>query len=132
MRAGWVEEAPVGLWVRNPQLMTGESIAWSKLANREQSDLRQVGGRLFVTTRRVVFEPNIVDRVTRGERWEASTAAVLTVETLPAAPAMPVLGRAARLRTRLLLRLSDGQEEVFVINGVRAAVDELSAALGTR
>jgi len=44
-----------------PNLGPGESVNYSWLANRTQNNWRAVGGKLFLTTTRLIFKPNQLD-----------------------------------------------------------------------
>jgi hypothetical protein len=54
----------------HPSLTAGESILWHAVANWGDDNTRQVAGRLFVTSRRLVFVPNALERFTGESSWE--------------------------------------------------------------
>lgn len=108
----------VGPWVREPELLSGEEIVWRRNVKREQTSLRQVGGRLFLTSRRPLFVPNRVDDATGGMPWSCSTTHIAGVTVEPSRLSPPILGRTAGLRRRLRLELRDGRSELFVVNRV--------------
>ena len=56
----------MGAWVRHSELEGGEVVKWTKAANRQQSELRAVGGKLFLTDRRLLFQPNRFFRLPSG------------------------------------------------------------------
>lgn len=87
---------------------------WKALANRVLSGSVTAGGRLFVTDRRVFFQPNRIDAMLGRKVWESPLEGVTAVETI---------GRDARLfaggpRKRLGIKTADG-EEVFVVNRLK-------------
>ena len=44
--------------VKEPRFADGDTSVWRTNANREASPLWQVGGRLFLSRRQLVFQPN--------------------------------------------------------------------------
>ena len=96
------------MWVAAPTLAEDESIVWQKAANRQQSELRAVGGRLFLTTRRLVFQPNRFDSRTRGEAWAIDIQDISEVAVQGRETTTPFLGKAAKLRRRLRIDTADG------------------------
>ena len=106
----------VGRWVREPELSFGEEILWRRNANREQTSLRQVGGRLFLTNQRLLFTPNRFDDATDGASLSCPVTHVADVAVEPSGLAAPLLGRTARLRRRRRVELQDGRVELFVVN----------------
>ena len=105
-------------WLKNVEAEPAERVVWSQLANRVQSSHRAVGGKLFLTDRRLVFCPQWVDGATGGKTWDASLATVAAVGTAPKR------GRRERLR----IEIADGDEELFVVNRVAEVVSRLDAA----
>lgn len=111
--------------VREPD----EQALWTVRANREQSSLRQVGGRLSLTHRRLIFEPHGFDQGLGGRSWSAALADVSGVGVEPRSPAIPFLGMAARLRRRLRIEVNGGEVELFTVNGVDAVVARLQESI---
>jgi hypothetical protein len=110
----------MGILQIHPDLAPGEEVRWKAYANRVLSDSTTAGGRLFVTDRRVLFQPNRVDRRLGRKAWESPLEAVTEVETV---------GRDARLfaggpRKRLGIKNTDG-EEVFVVNRLKRKEGQL-------
>ncbi|MFP5316790.1 MAG: hypothetical protein ACLGI2_00670 [Acidimicrobiia bacterium] len=118
----------MGWWVREPDLL-GEDVRWRRNANREQTTLRQVGGTLFVTPRRILFVPNRFDDATGGAEWSCALSEVRDVTVEPAGLATPLPGRTAKLRRRLRVELASGDVELFVVNRVEDAVAALREAI---
>jgi hypothetical protein len=92
--------------------MEDEVVRWKQAANRTQNSGRAVGGRLFLTDERILFEPHRLDARTGGKPWGAALTAIVRVGT-ESADGNPFSGG---LRTRLRLDLSDGNAEFFVVN----------------
>jgi hypothetical protein len=122
-------EETLKAWVAEPQLQPGEHIVWRRNANHERTALRQIGGRLFLTDRRLLFVPSRFDRASGGAGWECRLEDISDVGVEPAQAAVPFFGRAARLRRRLRLTKQDGSIDLFVVNGVLDAVDTLRGSL---
>lgn len=59
----------LGLRVRQPELEPGEEIRWEARANRFQLKIRSVGGRLYLTDRRLIFAPNKFESRVGGKVW---------------------------------------------------------------
>jgi len=116
----------MGVWIRSPALEPTETVVWSRAANRTQSAQRAVGGRLFLTTSRLLFEPNRVDAATGGASWSAPLSDVQTVGTT-APDGNP---RSGGLRTRLRVDLANGQAELFVVNQLADVVRLIGQAVG--
>lgn len=114
----------MGLWVGNPALADSETVVWRRAANRTQSANRAVGGNLYLTNVRLLFEPNRVDAATGGQRWSAPVNAIVSVGIQPRD------GNAfsGGLRNRLRLDLADGSIELFVISKLDDAVRTLREA----
>lgn len=104
--------------------------ARSKGANRFQGS-RGIGGKLFLTNRRLLFNPQLVDGAIGGKRWFTPLDQVSEVTVEPKGS-----GKAGKLggglRDRLKLVLRNGEEELFVVNKVDEVVDRLGEAVGGR
>ncbi|HEY7456161.1 MAG TPA: hypothetical protein VH703_02705 [Solirubrobacterales bacterium] len=110
----------MGILQVRPDLAPGEKVRWKAFANRVLPDSTTAGGRLFVTDRRVFFQPNRIDAGLGRKVWECPLAGVRTVETV---------GRDGHLfaggpRKRLGIKTADS-EEVFVVNRLKRKEAEL-------
>jgi hypothetical protein len=54
----------MGSWVEEPATADGEEVLWRRAANRQQGPRRAVGGRIFLTNKRVIFMANRFDHAT--------------------------------------------------------------------
>lgn len=109
----------MGILQVRPDLAPGERVRWKAFANRVLNSTT-AGGRLFVTDRRVLFQPNRIDARLGRKLWECPLEGVTAIETV---------GRDARLfaggpRKRLGIKTADG-EEVFVVNRLKGKEDDL-------
>jgi hypothetical protein len=103
-------------WFNGPVLDENEAVLASYRANHTQGN-RAVGGKLFLTNRRLVFVPNRVDAKTGGRTWEASVDAVQAIGR--AGPHFNVLEIfSGALRSRLVVSTTSGGSEFFRVNGL--------------
>ena len=61
----------LGLRVREPTFEKGEEVRWEARANRFQRKIRSIGGRIYLTDRRLVFAPHKFDEKIGGRAWSA-------------------------------------------------------------
>jgi hypothetical protein len=64
----------LGLQVREPPFEEGEEVRWEARANRFQHGIRAIGGRIYLTDRRLVFAPNKFEEKVAGRAWSAQLA----------------------------------------------------------
>lgn len=67
-----------GLRVIAPELPAGEQIRWSARANRMQRRVRAVGGRLYLTDRRLIFGCSKLEGLLGGKEWSAPLAELVS------------------------------------------------------
>ena len=116
----------MGIWVRGPDLSQSETVVWNRAANRTQSRGRAVGGRLYLTQERLVFEPNRLDALTGGAGWQTPLGRIAGVGSqAPDGNAF-----SGGMRTRLRLDLADGSVELFVVNHLDDVVRTIRQATG--
>jgi hypothetical protein len=113
-------------WLKSVSAEPGEHVVWSQGVNRTQSNSRAVGGKLFLTDRRLIFCPHLFDAATGGEPWEVRLAEISGVGIAPKTPELLSGG----IRDRLQIELTDGAVEPFVVNHVQQVVAQLEAARG--
>ncbi len=107
----------MGLWVGKPRLKNGERLEWKKNANRQQGPIRAVGGRLYLTNERLIFSPNRVDRITRGESWQTSLTEITEIGL-----------ESTGLRKRLSVAAGENTD-LFVVNSPGECVNRIRNAL---
>jgi hypothetical protein len=112
-------------WLRGQPAEEGETVEWSQLANRSQSRNRAVGGKLFLTDRRLLFCPHWVDAAFGGKTWNCGRAQVRAVGTEPKSG-----GLGGGMRDRLRIEVAGGGVELFVVKDLDRVVDNLRAAVG--
>jgi hypothetical protein len=118
----------MGLWVSRPVLSEGEVVRWHRNANRKQGATRAVGGRLFVTDRRIVFQPSRFDQTFGGQVWQDNLEHVreIGVDAVDRLAASQRDYGALRRRLRVVTRRST---ELFVVNSVQEVVRTLEALI---
>jgi hypothetical protein len=84
-----------------------------------------VGGRLFVTSERVLFQASRFDRATGGKHWEVPVTSVTEVGYVEKGGDP----HAGGLRPRLGIRTPAGLE-IFVVSKLESRIAELQACLG--
>ena len=98
---------------------------WQHLAARQVNAFQLRGGRLFLTSARLIHEPNRLD--IRSRPWKSPRASISNVTVEPRRLTLPFLGMG--LRNRLRIELVDGDVQLFVVNGLKIALADLKAAL---
>lgn len=107
-----------------PDLGTGEAIIDRWAANHTRGGVT-VGGRLWLTTRRLVFVPTRLESKVMGrEVWSCRLADVTYVDAAPRG----ISPWSGAWRRRLAVRRSTGTD-LFVVNRVRNKVEVISGAL---
>src|SRR5437588_7561757 len=117
----------MSLWFRSPRLASYESVVWEAPANRQQAGWRAVGGKLTLTTGRLIFMANRFDAVLRGRDWSVPTEKIENLGVAErTASGGPLSGG---MRRRLQVRLVGGDKELFVVKNAEWATGELSQLL---
>src|SRR4051794_21039109 len=73
----------MGIWFREPDITPDEQVIFRATANRLINVAKMHGGRLVVTDRRVLFEPNRLDRMTGGKPWGVTSRTIREVISQP-------------------------------------------------
>jgi hypothetical protein len=114
----------MGLWVRRPTLLPGESVVWRAACNWRQG-ARAAGGFVWLTSGALVFEPNRFDAATGGQsrRVPLTDIADVGVE----AGGNPSIS--GGLRPRIRLGLVDGRQELLLVNKMEARQKDIEQAV---
>lgn len=115
----------MGGFVASPKLADGEEILLGPAAKR-LVDGRGVGGRLYVTDRRLVFQPNVLYRLTTAEAWELPFEQVAAVGDVDRNIDEALAGG---LRRRLSIRTATGRNELFDVNHLERVEAEVCDAV---
>lgn len=107
--------------VRGPPARAGETVREAFPANHLRDEGRPLGGKLYLTTERVVFAPHLLDAWLGGAAWSVDLEAILVVATTP--------GEASSAPDRLRLDTEEGTETFIVHDheGARTAIDDAAA-----
>ena len=97
---------------------------WSCKANRTQSALRAVGGRLVLTSDRLEFQPHGVDKALFGRDWSVPLGRIRSVGAEPRG-LNPFSGA---MRKRLRVETDDGSVEMFVVSRLDEVIERIEAA----
>lgn len=108
-------------------LLPGEIVQDVWLANRTQHAQRAVGGRLFLTTQRLLFKPNAFDAALAGQPWAVPLADV-DHAGVTGIDLSQFFG--GGLRRRLAVVFTGGTEALFVVNGAARNAAAITAAAG--
>jgi hypothetical protein len=117
---GWGVSAIGSWWLAKHEAREAESVVWSIKANRTQGK-RAVGGKLFITTERVLFSPHLVDAALGGKRAAIELSSLIAVERQPKGGDRLAGG----LRDRLRLVIDGAPDELFVVNQLDVAIQRL-------
>lgn len=99
-----------------PPMEQPEQRVWSCAANHKQNG-QASGGHLIVTTRAIYFEPHALNFST--QRFYCPLEYIASVGKEPASFSDFFSGG---LRSRLRLQLTNGQVELFVVNGLDSVI----------
>ncbi len=112
-----------------------EAVRFEARANHTQNRRRAVGGKLFVTDRRVGFRPHSFDDTLGGKHVDAPLEAIETVTTEPARRSLGAILRSplealfgGGLRARLRIETDDGDAELFFVDDIETAIDVIEDA----
>ena len=98
---------------------------WQHHAVRHINGFQIRGGRLFLTSARLIHEPGREN--IRARPWKTPRANIRNVTVEPRRLTLPLWGMG--LRKRLRIELVDGGVELFVVNGLKVALADLRTAL---
>jgi hypothetical protein len=101
-----------------------EQLIWSRRANRTQGPARAVGGRLYLTNRRLLFLPHALDGDIEGHVWWCPVSEIADIGEEPRTW-NPFDGG---MRRRLRVTPKRGEPSLFVINKLRDAVHVIRTA----
>lgn len=114
-------------WKPSQRRRDGEQVLKSFKANRTQSEGRAVGGKLFLTDQRLLFEPGSVDSKTGGEKVsiELNTIEKVSKESSGGRGLKDSLFGGG-LRDRLRIDINDQNTELFVVSNLSTVRDEIN------
>jgi hypothetical protein len=98
-----------------PDLRPDEEVLWSAKASRFQSKFRSVGGKLYLTDRRLLFGRHEIDANFGGQEWDAPLEELVDAKVRGAFK-------------HVIVTRSDGGEERFVVWPPKESAEILTAA----
>ena len=113
-----------GIFVGVPA-RAGERVVWKVFAGRKQGRLAR-GGRLQVTTERLVFTPHRFDAALGGHARAIELRDIASVTK--AKRTFPGDFHSGGLRDRLCVTLHNEESELFVVNHLDAVVEKIQQA----
>ena len=111
-------------WYTRPKLFAGETVRWSAPATREQSRLRGVSGKLFLTGDRLLFQPNRLEWAMGARRWECWLVRMAEVGR-EGRGANPLSGS---FRTRLRIEDNQGTVDRFTVEHLDQVIARIDSA----
>lgn len=118
-----IKYEPENIFFNKPVLDLHENILLSYPANNTQGK-RAVGGKLFVTSNRLIFIPNRIDAFFRGKSWATNIHNVVDVGyDKPDFSIMNIFSGA--WRDRLKISLVDEKPQFFVVNNLISVINKL-------
>jgi hypothetical protein len=105
----------LGLRVVPPELLSGEAVKWSAKANMMQQRIRAVGGRLYLTDRRLVFGRNKAESHLGGKEWSADLGELASASSGG--------------RRSIRVERNDGRVERFIIGSPQGSAETLDRAI---
>jgi hypothetical protein len=105
--------------VSSPSLSDGETVRWSLSANRAERWWYASGGKLFVTDRRILFQPNRLDSLFGKQTWECPLSRVKKIEGVDRSGTEALAGGSRR---RLAIGTPEGVELFVVRDSSRTAL----------
>jgi GRAM domain len=108
-------------WLAKHEVLEGETLEFSLSANRTQAQNRAVGGMLFVTNKRILFSPHLIDAATGGTKLQLPLSTISSIDKQAAGG--DTFG--GGLRARLIIKHSAGTE-LFVVNKLDEIITKLN------
>ena len=117
-------------WFNMPILTEGEDLQFEILANHTQSK-RAVGGKIFVTSERLLFAPNRLDSLTGGLTVDIAISTVLGATKSPPVYSLSEMFSGA-FRSRLCLHTERDGDRFFVVNQLEKTIQRFGEYLARR
>jgi hypothetical protein len=103
-------------WVDAPPLADGEQVVWHRAASHPQR-IRLVGGRIFLTRYRLIFQPNRLEAAAGANPWSAALTDIVAVGPEPG------------MRRKLRIDLRGGEPGRFFLSRLDLTGHELVARI---
>ena len=117
-------------WVSKHEALPGESVQHAYNVNYLRQTGRPLGGKLYLTDRRLLFSPHKLDAVLGGERTTIELDSVVDVSTLERGTGPE--DEPGRSADRLLVECADDSTHSFVVGKPETVADEIVTAITER
>jgi hypothetical protein len=117
-------------WESSYERRKGEQILRTFKANRTQSEGRAVGGKLYLTNQRLLFEPGSVDSQIGSEEISIELTAIESVSKESRGGKGwkdTIFG--GGLRNRLRIDVNENATELFVVSDLSTVIDEINLTI---
>jgi len=119
----------IGHWcISSQKLMTGEIVHWSCFANHTQSRRRAVGGKLYITNYRMLFNPHLIDFILFGKKWNLLLKEVESI--IKATRRKNLLN--GSIGERLKIKQKNQNEDYFVVRDIDRVINKISIEMTKR
>ena len=117
-------------WVSKHEALPGESVQHAYNVNYLRQTGRPLGGKLYLTDRRLLFSPHKLDAVLGGERATIELDSIVDVSTLERGTGPE--DEPGRSADRLLVECADDSRHSFVVGKPETVADEIVTAITDR
>lgn len=113
-------------WVAGHESQPDETVVSAYYVNYLRPEKRPLGGKLYLTTHRILFCPHLIDAVFGGERLAIAHEDVERVRKIERGdPSLADDDEGGGSAERLRLERVDGSHASFILTDLDAAVEEM-------
>ncbi|ERJ12095.1 GRAM domain-containing protein [Haloplasma contractile] len=113
------------LFVSKETLLIDEKLLWSCHVSHLQSKARIVKGKLYVTTKRVIFSASYFDRISEGKCWNIPIKDIKAIKTQSIVDDIFIRGANDKLK----IVLANNKCELFSVKNLRFVIKKLNNTL---
>ena len=114
-------------WVSKHEALPGESVQHAYNVNYLRRTGRPLGGKLYLTDRRLLFSPTKVESALGGDRTSVDLDSIVGVSTLEAGSGPE--DEPGRSTDRLRIECADDSTHTFVVSNLESAADAIVDAV---
>ncbi len=112
----------IGSWyVCGVPALDDETVVTAYSANLLRGDARPLGGKLYLTSDRLVFTPHLIDALLGGKAVARSLVDILTVQRS--------MAESETGRDRLQIVMTDEETMTFVVHDLTEAIERIDEAV---
>lgn len=112
-------------WVSSVQSKPGESVESSWYANYLRTEGRPLGGKLYLTSERLVFCPHLIDSFLGGDAWKIDLDRIHSVDPVRS-------NESGSPGDRLRVEFDEEEAASFVLNDLEVATGAIDEAVAAR